>query len=269
MLLRQVTSRKLPTDSRAPPCTARQGRRHAPGKLAPCGPARSHRAPPRAALGASLGRMASRENGRCNCVGREGNESGQEPAHGLANRRKFARRSGGAAQLPILLDRRVRSFFRTGAARPGKDSAPSVACPGDWVQVSGGDYQAQGDLARSAHVVQNGLGEARLNRPGQLPNLFALCITQWVNADLTSARDTAAYMIRLSNDHNNPELVRWAYLFLGSVHYQRNELAEAERYLRTATRPPRSKPWNARFCSQSPAVWSAPLSIWVISSVNC
>jgi len=100
------------------------------------------------------------------------------------------------------------------------------------------NYQAQRDLQRASHIVQGGLDETQLNRPSQLRNLFTLLFIQWVNADLTSVRATAAYMIDLDKNHDYPAMVHWANFFLGSVHYQRNELPEAERYLRAVMEQP-------------------------------
>jgi LuxR family transcriptional regulator, maltose regulon positive regulatory protein len=99
-------------------------------------------------------------------------------------------------------------------------------------------YQVQGDLQRAARIVQDGLDEARSNRVGQLNTLFTLAFIQWANADLTQVRDTAAYMLELDRNHNYPELVHWANLFLGSVHYQRNDLSTAEPYLRSVVGQP-------------------------------
>ena len=99
-------------------------------------------------------------------------------------------------------------------------------------------YQMQGDLQRVSHVVQDGLTETRSKRAVQLRDLFTLFMTQWVSADLTQVRNTTSYALELDKNHDYPELIHWANFFLGSVHYQRNELSEAERYLRRVVEQP-------------------------------
>ncbi len=96
--------------------------------------------------------------------------------------------------------------------------------------------QAHGDLDEANRVIQEGLNEAGTNRTDQLRNSVTPLFMYWANAYITRVRDTAMYMLELDKNQVHPELFHWANKFLGSVHYQRNELSEAEHYLQAVVK---------------------------------
>ena len=57
--------------------------------------------------------------------------------------------------------------------------------------------------------------------------LVGLTLMHWVDADLTAAERYAQRLLDIGKQHHLLASRGWGYLFLGSVHYWRNELSEA------------------------------------------
>lgn len=93
-------------------------------------------------------------------------------------------------------------------------------------------WQAQGNMSEAVRVIEDGLNETESHRLSQLRNLLTALFIQWVNADLERIRNTALSMLDL-NDREYSQMHLWANYFLGTMHYQRNELSEAKHSLST------------------------------------
>ncbi len=91
--------------------------------------------------------------------------------------------------------------------------------------------QAKGNSTEAYRIVSEGVNEAGSDRISQLRNLLSALFIDWVNADLSRLRDTALSMLDLIKTGDHPQMLLWTNYFLGTLHYQRNELAEAERCL--------------------------------------
>ena len=64
------------------------------------------------------------------------------------------------------------------------------------------------------------------------------CFLNWVDADLRGVLQTAGRYLKLGLDHNLPESIAHGRYFMGIGHYERNELAEAEEYLKPVVTGP-------------------------------
>jgi LuxR family maltose regulon positive regulatory protein len=100
-----------------------------------------------------------------------------------------------------------------------------------------GGYLTMGDLKRAYAVLDEGLSEAQTNDAFQMRVLVIVCILHWINADLQSVMNAASQVLALRELQNRPQVSQstaYAHFFMGMVHYQRNELAQAEQHLSAA-----------------------------------
>jgi LuxR family maltose regulon positive regulatory protein len=92
-------------------------------------------------------------------------------------------------------------------------------------------YNMLGDPANAAAALANGLDEAQANGPYLMRSLITTCFGYWLAGDLQGVADAANQMLVLGQQHDYPQTANWAHYFRGIVHYQRNNLAEAEQDL--------------------------------------
>jgi LuxR family maltose regulon positive regulatory protein len=64
--------------------------------------------------------------------------------------------------------------------------------------------------------------------------LFGLAGLHWLNLDLQDMHYVAQRYVEHGRTHDLPETIAVAQYYLGSIHYERNELDDAERYFRAA-----------------------------------
>lgn len=97
-----------------------------------------------------------------------------------------------------------------------------------WMYHVGG-LQARGDLSAAHNVVHEALKEDRLHGnsfPAHI--LIALCVLNWMSADLPDLSRVANHFLRLSTERNLAQSIAWAHYFEGCAAYHWNELARAE-----------------------------------------
>ena len=92
--------------------------------------------------------------------------------------------------------------------------------------------QMQGDPGQARRVVV----EALQQEEGSIAIyktmlLVSLCYTEWIAADLNSLKQTADQLLKHGQKHDLPETIVLGRFFTGILHYQRNELELAERFL--------------------------------------
>lgn len=108
----------------------------------------------------------------------------------------------------------------------------SLYASGGAVTMLGVGYQMTGEFTTAQRVVyQTVQDEAFQNTSSHARLLSALCFLHWFEADLTGFRQVATQYLRLSQDLKLPESLAIARYFLGIFHYQRNDLAAAEKFL--------------------------------------
>jgi LuxR family maltose regulon positive regulatory protein len=96
----------------------------------------------------------------------------------------------------------------------------------------GGAYQLLGDLDNAVQTLQRALQAATFkNTSASRRLLFALCAIYWSEGDLRNLQQTAELYLKLSQLDDISWSRSYALYYLGLVHYEKNELAEAERYL--------------------------------------
>ena len=93
-------------------------------------------------------------------------------------------------------------------------------------------HQMQGDPGQARRVVLEALQqEAASVTVYKTGLLAALCFTNWIAADLNSLKQTAAQLMKHGHKYDLPESIVLGRFFTGILHYQRNELDLAERFL--------------------------------------
>ena len=95
-------------------------------------------------------------------------------------------------------------------------------------------HQMAGRLERAYATVAEGQpedvaedGAVRIRVAG------ALCFAEWIAGDLQVVSAQITHMLAASETHHRLESLGWAYYFLCSVAYQRNDLPTAEAHART------------------------------------
>jgi len=92
--------------------------------------------------------------------------------------------------------------------------------------------QMQGDPGPSQRVVLEALQQEAASISVYKTGLLAgLCFTSWIAADLNSLKQTAAQLLKHGQKHDLPESIAVGRFFTGILHYQRNDLDLAERFL--------------------------------------
>ena len=98
--------------------------------------------------------------------------------------------------------------------------------------------QILGEFRGATELVYQALEQNAFHRTSHHTRIMAaLCFVHWMEADLRGVEQIAAQHLALSQDLRLTESVQYAQYFLGSCHYQRNRLTEAERHVSTATHP--------------------------------
>ena len=93
-------------------------------------------------------------------------------------------------------------------------------------------YQIAGDIGAGLKII-NEILNARDLLPGitQTRMMLWFCIAYWMEGDLNGLKQPALQCLKLGEQHALPESISFGRYFLGILHYVRNELSEAERYL--------------------------------------
>ena len=99
--------------------------------------------------------------------------------------------------------------------------------------------QMQGDPGQSRRVVLEALQQEAASIPVNKTSLLvALCYTSWIAADLNSLKQTADQLLKHGQKYDLPETIAVGRFFNGILHYQRNDLDLAERFLAPVTGTP-------------------------------
>jgi LuxR family maltose regulon positive regulatory protein len=93
-----------------------------------------------------------------------------------------------------------------------------------------GDYVASGDLTRAVATVY-ATGEPEQGREYQQFLIGLACFIHWITADLAGLGQAACQVMADDIPADRAAIVTWPQLYLGLYYYQRNELADAEKYL--------------------------------------
>ena len=92
--------------------------------------------------------------------------------------------------------------------------------------------QMQGDPGQARQVVAEALQqEAASIAIYKTMLLVTLCYIDWIAADLNNLKQTSAQVLKHGQKHDLPESIVIGRFFTGILHYQRNELNLAERFL--------------------------------------
>jgi LuxR family transcriptional regulator, maltose regulon positive regulatory protein len=92
-------------------------------------------------------------------------------------------------------------------------------------------YHVLGDPVNAAAALATGFDEAQANGPYLMRSLIITCFVYWLAGDLQGVADAASQMLILGEHHHYPQTANWAHYFRGIVHFQRNNLTEAEQDL--------------------------------------
>jgi LuxR family maltose regulon positive regulatory protein len=100
-----------------------------------------------------------------------------------------------------------------------------------------GDYVASGDLTR-AFAVLYATGEPDQGREHQRLLIGVACFIHWITADLAGLGQAARQVLADDLPADRAAIVTWPQFYLGAYYYQRNELADAEKYLQPLVAQP-------------------------------
>jgi len=110
---------------------------------------------------------------------------------------------------------------------PGAQSVSGYA-----ILILAVSYQMAGGINRAHQVLNDALADHSRSGPVFRARVFmSLCWTHWMSGDLDGLEQAAKWLLRHGKEHHQPETIDFGRYFLGSFHYHRNELAEAERQL--------------------------------------
>ena len=100
-------------------------------------------------------------------------------------------------------------------------------------------HQTAGDIGRGLKIINEILKERAL-LPGisEARMMLWFCMSYWMEGDLNGLKQPALRYLKLGEQCALPESISFARYFLGALHYVRNELAEAERYLASVVDDP-------------------------------
>ncbi len=100
-----------------------------------------------------------------------------------------------------------------------------------------GDYVASGDLTR-AFATLYAPGEPDQGREYQQFLIGLACFIHWITADLAGLGQAARQVLADDIPADRAAIVAWPQFYLGVYYYQRNELADAEKYLQPLVSQP-------------------------------
>jgi len=100
-----------------------------------------------------------------------------------------------------------------------------------------GDYVASGDLTR-AFATLYATGEPDQGREYQRFLIGLACFIHWITADLAGLGQAARRVLDDDLPADRAAIVTWPQFYLGAYYYQRNELADAEKYLQPLVSQP-------------------------------
>jgi LuxR family maltose regulon positive regulatory protein len=100
-----------------------------------------------------------------------------------------------------------------------------------------GDYVASGDLTR-AFAALYATGESDQGRDYQQFLIGLACFIHWITADLAGLGQAAHQVLADDIPADRAAIVTWPQFYLGAYYYQRNELADAEKYLQPLVAQP-------------------------------
>jgi LuxR family maltose regulon positive regulatory protein len=93
-------------------------------------------------------------------------------------------------------------------------------------------YQMNGDIGRGLKIVTKILNEhASLPCISEARLMLWFCMAYWIEGELDGLKQPALRCLDIGEQHALPESISFGRYFLGILHYVRNELSEAERYL--------------------------------------
>jgi LuxR family maltose regulon positive regulatory protein len=103
----------------------------------------------------------------------------------------------------------------------------------------GGAYQYKGELDRAYEAYYRGLDEEDIQTNRFKAILFMTsCHIHWIAADLLGMRNSAVQCIALCDFPHSAQIKGFGQYHLGRVHYERNELLEAEKSLYAVVQKP-------------------------------
>jgi LuxR family maltose regulon positive regulatory protein len=100
-----------------------------------------------------------------------------------------------------------------------------------------GDYVASGDLTRAFATLYTP-GEPDQGRDYQQFLTGLACFIHWITADLAGLGQAARQVLADNLPADRAAIVTWPQFYLGAYYYQRNELADAEKYLQPLVAQP-------------------------------
>jgi LuxR family transcriptional regulator, maltose regulon positive regulatory protein len=135
--------------------------------------------------------------------------------------------------------RRSAQYYWTGNLAQSMSTAQRALekIPGEWWYIRGyarlflsGGYQMSGDLTQ-AYAALYATGEPDQSRGYQNLLIGLACLVHWATADLSGMVQSARRVLAASNPSDRSEVFTWSQHHVGLYHYQRNDLATAEKYL--------------------------------------
>ncbi|MFT5699212.1 MAG: LuxR family maltose regulon positive regulatory protein [Desulforhopalus sp.] len=98
--------------------------------------------------------------------------------------------------------------------------------------------QMQGQLKQAYQIVHEAMQSEDTTHPVHKTMLLAgLCFTSWIAADAKVLEPAVSQFLKHGQDNNLPETIYIGHYFCGIMHYQKNELALAEKFLSPIARP--------------------------------
>jgi LuxR family maltose regulon positive regulatory protein len=114
--------------------------------------------------------------------------------------------------------------------------------------------QLHGDLKALQDALHISLREDRIHGDAfPVSPLITHCAASWMNADLTTLQQSAAHLLRLTQERNLLNEQGWAHLYLGCVAYQQNNLESAFQAFSTIV----NRPYN----THGHAFWQAAFGL--------
>ncbi|MGA9538515.1 MAG: LuxR C-terminal-related transcriptional regulator, partial [Desulfobacterales bacterium] len=99
--------------------------------------------------------------------------------------------------------------------------------------------QMQGEPGQARHVVLKALQQKAASIAVYKTSLLvAMCYTSWIAADLNNLKQTAVQLLKHGQKYDLPETIAVGRFFTGILHYQRNDLDLAERFLTPVVEAP-------------------------------
>ena len=95
-----------------------------------------------------------------------------------------------------------------------------------------GGYQMSGNFKTGLQIYQKAM-DRYIDRDTKYHAMYLanLGLVYWIDADLKALQQTAECLLDLVKEHPLPALTSWGHYLLGTVHFHRNELQDAEQKL--------------------------------------